>query len=224
MVKSLSTWLMTTQLLAATTAQHFGKFVHDAGVYRITYDIDEDGGVEFTFKVPGQPGVSSLGRAIRRFLPEDAVQDSDLKTLTNYSRLSFGTIFLGRKLHFLREVPPLTVGFYKYNERTEINRKLALAILPSLKVEVIVECVGSSVNYVDAVLLDFEGGLTEANNVFTTRPADTGSFARVLQRSKRAFLWSDLRLKGDRPLMFSADRRTLYLSLSEDNTLALSRA
>ncbi|KAF4687123.1 cAMP-dependent protein kinase subunit [Perkinsus olseni] len=150
--------------------------------------------------------------------------DSDLKTLTNYSRLSFGTIFLGRKLHFLREVPPLTVGFYKYNERTEINRKLALAILPSLKVEVIVECVGSSVNYVDAVLLDFEGGLTEANNVFTTRPADTGSFARVLQRSKRACSWSDLQLKGDRPLMFSADRRTLYLSLSEDNTLALSRA
>ncbi|KAF4691859.1 hypothetical protein FOZ60_014500 [Perkinsus olseni] len=179
MVKSLSTWRMTAQLLAATTAQHFGKFVHDAGVYRITYDIDEDGGVEFTFKVPGQPAFVDPpefpllgGRGTYRV---DLRDPGDLKTLTNYNRLSFDTIFLGRKLHFLREVSPLTVGIYKYNERTEINRKLDLAILPSLQVEMFVECVGGSVNYVDAVLLDFEGGLTEADNVFTTKPADTGS-------------------------------------------------
>ncbi|KAF4658241.1 hypothetical protein FOL46_007053 [Perkinsus olseni] len=48
-MSSVPTWLVALQALLITMAQDVGKFVHRAGDYRITYDVDENHEVTFTF-------------------------------------------------------------------------------------------------------------------------------------------------------------------------------
>ncbi|EER04410.1 hypothetical protein Pmar_PMAR029071 [Perkinsus marinus ATCC 50983] len=56
---SVSTWLIAAQALNITAAQDVGRYVYQNGAYRITYDVNEEHQVKFTFWVPPPPGTWS---------------------------------------------------------------------------------------------------------------------------------------------------------------------
>ncbi|KAF4689817.1 hypothetical protein FOZ60_001089 [Perkinsus olseni] len=53
---SVSTWLIATQALHIAAAQSVGRYAHETRDYRITYDVNEEHQVYFTFWVPPPPG------------------------------------------------------------------------------------------------------------------------------------------------------------------------
>ncbi|KAF4696144.1 hypothetical protein FOZ63_026118 [Perkinsus olseni] len=69
MVSFLSTWLLVAQVLATTSAPPTGKFVHDGGKFTMTYDIDKEAKVKFSFEVPGKPAFTSWSYPLKEIIP-----------------------------------------------------------------------------------------------------------------------------------------------------------
>ncbi|KAF4662731.1 hypothetical protein FOL46_005161 [Perkinsus olseni] len=55
MLTFLSTWLVAAQMLVTAAADEIiGTFVHNAGRWKMTFDIDKDSRAVLTFEVPGR--------------------------------------------------------------------------------------------------------------------------------------------------------------------------
>ncbi|KAF4725008.1 hypothetical protein FOZ62_004415, partial [Perkinsus olseni] len=139
MTFSFLTWLLISLFLTTTTSQFVGRYIHDAGDFRIVYNVNRENRVMLTFTVPGgQPfrsselplrggpsrytvdfrfrpfGVQRWYTPIRRRWPKADIQRGDLVTLDYEGIESFNATFQGQELRFVIETQSLIPAVYTY--------------------------------------------------------------------------------------------------------------
>ncbi|KAF4681437.1 hypothetical protein FOZ60_012089 [Perkinsus olseni] len=171
MLNLLSTWLTAAQLLVVVAAfTRTGTFVHDAGRWKMTFDIDKDNNVVLTFEVPGKEpfvgmpfplsggpgtytlvdevvleaglfeGVTLWHIGIRSLLPEADISPADLSVLTFEAFDFLSTILEGRKIEFKRVEHDPTPGVFEYAEPTNSRYNITLIVYADGQLNIDVQC------------------------------------------------------------------------------------
>ncbi|KAF4704161.1 hypothetical protein FOZ63_021747, partial [Perkinsus olseni] len=149
MLNVLTSCLIAAQVLATVAAfLRTGTFTHDAGRWKMVFDINKDSNVVLTFEVPGKEpfvgvpfplsggpltytlddqgsfeaglfeGVTLWHIGIRSLLPEANISPADLSVLTFGAFDFLSTTFEGRKIEFKRVEYDPTPGVFEYAEPT----------------------------------------------------------------------------------------------------------
>ncbi|KAF4730704.1 hypothetical protein FOZ62_030701 [Perkinsus olseni] len=154
MLNSFSTRLIAAQLLVVVAALlRTGTFVHDAGRWKMSFDIGKDSNVVLTFEVPGKEpfvGMSfplSGGPGTYTLVDEGVSEAGLFEGVTLWhigirSLLPGATISPadGRKIEFKRVEHEPTPGVLEYAEPTNSRYNITLVVYDDGQVNIDVQC------------------------------------------------------------------------------------